>query len=420
MPASKKMTEAKPAETAAAAKAAPAVATATAAAAAKAVPVEAALATMSVFDDFPGQKRITQYLSNAFASNMLTHAYLFIGPIGAGKTEMALAFAKALICENDGCGKCDACRRVKNNTHPDLHLVEPEGIGTYTAEQIRQITSEVQYAPIRAKRKVYIISRADYLKGSSANALLKTLEEPLEDTVFILLARTKDSVLPTIGTRCQSLMFRALSHDEATELIFMHTGIEPKDATLALTVSGGSVLKAIAYLNSKTKQEVRMTVIKAMELLRFSDDVVLIKSVREILKAIKAPIDELNLELTSQMNENEEFLSSTAKGAMAKRQKRQLANSERDSIAELLNIIQSWLRDAMAMSLGMSKRIINYDCYYNIETLGKSLSADTFIAAIDSVQRAREDILYNVSSQLVLEKLLFNIRKELNADRSTG
>ena len=133
------------------------------------------------------QERVRDFLTNAVASGRASHAYLFLGAPGAGKLDAAWALAQAFLCEQDGCGACDSCVRVARHTHPDVHYYTPESATGYLIAQTRELLDDVPLAPIRAKAKVYIIDRAEQLRANTANALLKTLEEPPEGVMFILL-----------------------------------------------------------------------------------------------------------------------------------------------------------------------------------------------------------------------------------------
>ena len=171
----------------------------------------------------------------------VSHAYLFVGPPGAGKKSAARAFACALFCDDGGCGTCGACARVKRGTHPDVHVDQPEGAAGYLGEQVREIIHDVSLSPIEGPRKLYIMEGADVFNETAANALLKTLEEPPGDVVFVLLAHSLEPVPPTIVSRCQIVRFRRLPPSEAVALLSSQTGAEADEAAAALAAAGGVV-----------------------------------------------------------------------------------------------------------------------------------------------------------------------------------
>ena len=164
------------------------------------------------FDEIAGQQHIVKTLKNALANERIAHAYLFTGPRGTGKTSMARLFAKALNCDNhDGtiCNSCENCDLISLGTHPDV--IEIDAASNSRVEEIRNVIERVKYAPIKAKYKIYIIDEVHMLSNSAFNALLKTLEEPPENVVFILATTEPHKVLPTIVSRCQRFDFTRLN-----------------------------------------------------------------------------------------------------------------------------------------------------------------------------------------------------------------
>ena len=168
------------------------------------------------------QPRVRDFISRAVASGRASHAYLFLGAPGSGKLDAAWALAQALLCERAGedgdasstlagaaCGSCDACVRVAHHTHPDVHLLAPESATGYLINQTRELLEDVALAPIRARGKVYIIDRAEQLRANTANALLKTLEEPPAGVTFILLGTSAEVILPTSVSRWRSSALQA-------------------------------------------------------------------------------------------------------------------------------------------------------------------------------------------------------------------
>ncbi|MBR2789522.1 MAG: DNA polymerase III subunit delta, partial [Eggerthellaceae bacterium] len=180
------------------------------------------------------QPRATELLAAAVAGGRVSHAYLFLGTPGALITETAHAFAAALTCEDGGCGACEACRRVERGSHPDVTELVPEGARAYLVEQIREVVTAAQYAPTMGRRRIFIFNRADLMNQASANAFLKTLEEPPANVCFILMAPTETSVLPTVLSRCQVVRFRAIPAAEGTALVSERAHVSPDRAELAL------------------------------------------------------------------------------------------------------------------------------------------------------------------------------------------
>ncbi|MEG0978103.1 MAG: DNA polymerase III subunit gamma/tau [Bacilli bacterium] len=162
----------------------------------------------STFEEIYGQSHIVKTLQNSIKNNKIGHAYLFCGPRGTGKTSMAKLFAKALNCDEGLgyiCNECENCKLINSNSHPDV--LELDAASNSSVDDIRKIIEKVKYAPIKGKYKVYIIDEVHMLSNSAFNALLKTLEEPPADVVFILATTEPHKVLPTILSRCQRYDF---------------------------------------------------------------------------------------------------------------------------------------------------------------------------------------------------------------------
>ncbi len=172
-----------------------------------------------VFDDVTSQEFITRTLKNAVKSGRVSHAYLFCGPRGVGKTTVARILAKSLNCLNrkpdgDPCGVCESCKEIQNDNrnHPDVF--EIDGASNRNIEDVRELKEKVKYGPVRSKYKIFIIDEVHMLTGASFNALLKTLEEPPPYVVFIFATTSPEKVPMTILGRCQKFDFKRLTIDE--------------------------------------------------------------------------------------------------------------------------------------------------------------------------------------------------------------
>jgi DNA polymerase-3 subunit delta' len=389
-------------------------ASASAASAASVAPAAAA-AIRPPFDRLIGQPLVARFFSSAIERQLTTHAYLFVGPVGAGKTEAAWALAKALLCSRWGCGSCDDCIRVSRGTHPDVKLIEPEGASGYVSEQMRELIRDTALAPIRANAKVYIITRADLLHGAPANAFLKTLEEPPARVTFILLARTRDSVLETILSRCQIVAFRFIAEAEALPLLMDESRATLKDARIALATTGGSVHRAREFLGSTARRNARLKVLEIAEHLPWADPLDVLEAARELLVFLKQPLDELKIEQEQRLVESREYLSKGALTALEQRQKRALTSRERENLGEALGALRSWLRDCLLVRIGREDDLVNSDFHYNILKVAQATDETALVRTLAAVDEAERRIHYNVSVQSVIEALLFALRDELGA-----
>lgn len=173
------------------------------------------------FDEVIGQDVIIKTLQNALASGKITHAYLFSGPRGVGKTTVARLLAKAINCEHgmekEPCNECESCRQIMEGINPDV--IEIDAASNNGVDEIREIREKVKFLPGESKYKIYIIDEVHMLTTSAFNALLKTLEEPPKHVIFILATTEPQKVIPTILSRCQRYDFKGLSVDEVSRHI---------------------------------------------------------------------------------------------------------------------------------------------------------------------------------------------------------
>jgi DNA polymerase III subunit delta' len=374
----------------------------------------------SVFDGLMGQPQVRRFLESAIAEGRLSHAYLFVGPIGTGKADTATALAQARLCPDRGGDDCDTCRRIAHRTHPDVHWIEPEGVAGYLIEQVKELIHDVSLAPIRAQEKVYIITRADLLRGSAANAFLKTLEEPPARTSFILMSRSREAVLETVLSRCQTLIFRRIPDEELINIVARNTGASESAARRALTVTGGSTRQAIEFLKSSARAAVRLKTIDILEHLAQADALDTLDAAKELTVALKAPLDDVRTAQADERAAGEDYLSKGALKALEKRHKRELSLRERAGLLEALAVVRSWLRDCITVRTAPGQPLLNDDVASLIEVRARTMELDHILRALALVDTAESRILYNVTVQLVIEAMLFDMREVLYAHSDSG
>ncbi len=202
-----------------------------------------------------GQDRALALLERALARP--SHAYLFVGPTGSGKATCAEAWIQALFCEHrTGCGSCAECRTVASGNHPDRHVWAPDGKNT-TIDQVRELIRQADLAPYRAWRQIHVLD-ADTLNPPSANALLKTLEEPPDRTILLLLAKTVSDLLPTLVSRCQRIPFSLVPSEAIAAWLTRTKGIDPDRARYAAFRSGGRPGRALILATKRDLPATRL------------------------------------------------------------------------------------------------------------------------------------------------------------------
>lgn len=223
------------------------------------------------FEEVVGQEHITKTLANQILADKISHAYLFTGSRGTGKTSVAKIFAKAVNCQNNTtgspCGECEVCKRL--SAENDINIIEIDAASNNRVDDIRELREKVKFAPIGAKYKVYIIDEVHMLSDSAFNALLKTLEEPPKYVIFILATTEVQKLPATILSRCSRFDFRLLSIEDLCKVlnnVFKSEGIEAEPEAVKLIASSGegsvrdtlSIADSInAYANGHiTKQDV--------------------------------------------------------------------------------------------------------------------------------------------------------------------
>lgn len=372
------------------------------------------------FENILGQPKVREFLRATVSQDKVSHAYLFTGPAGSNKTLAAYAFAQAVLCpkgpqgpRGGNCGACDACRRIMRKKHPDVRYFAPEGANGYLVEQIRDIVSDTSFAPIQAKKKIYILDRVDLLGVQAANAFLKTLEEPPSDVVLILLGRTRESVLPTILSRCQVVPFRTIPASEAAGIIVQNSGASLEQARMALEACNGSITRAVEFLKSNERLGFRRRVLEVVGCLGKADDWDIIGFASELVVLVKAPLDVARAEQEQELAENADFLAKSAIRQIEARNKRQLTAKTFESLRHLTAVVRSWLRDVVAVCAETPELVINVDVRDSVVETAAVTDEARAVAALACVRRCDEAISYNVSPETCIDAMLFEIRDTL-------
>ncbi len=225
------------------------------------------------FDELVGQEAVVTTLKNALKTNKISHAYLFSGPRGTGKTSVARLFSKALNCEEGlghQCNKCDNCKLISEGNHPDV--IEIDAASNSGVDEVRNLIDNVKYAPIKGRYKIYIIDEVHMMTNSAFNALLKTLEEPPEYVIFILCTTEPYKLLPTILSRCQRFEFKKIPNATLKELVIRvlkNENVKAEDEAINLIVelANGGARDALSILD---------------QLIAYSGDLINVKDIESV------------------------------------------------------------------------------------------------------------------------------------------
>ena len=202
------------------------------------------------FDNIIGNEENKKVLNSAIMNKNIVHSYLFYGADGIGKKIFAKEFAKMILCNGEEikpCNNCKSCIEFDSNNNPDFFLIEPDG-NSIKIDQIRQMQKSVLEKPIESSKKVYIIDNCHLMTKEAQNCMLKTLEEPQEYIVIILISSNENSILPTVKSRCTKIYFKELNDSE----IFKYIGNNYEGTLLEndlIKLCGGSIAKADFIVN---------------------------------------------------------------------------------------------------------------------------------------------------------------------------
>ena len=379
--------------------------------------------TASVFDQLVGQSHITEILQGAVAaarsgveSQEMTHAWIFTGPPGSGRSSAAVAFASALICPEGSCGTCQACHSARSSGHPDVEIIRTEGL-SIKIDEIRDLLTRTSWAPSMGGWRVVVMEDADRMTESAANALLKAIEEPGARTVWLLCAPTLHDILPTIRSRCRHLQLRTPSTQDVTEVLEKRDGISPAMADFAARVSQGHIGRARYLATNESVRNNRATIMKLPTQLgdiasAFKAAQTLVDLATDQAKASAEERDE---------RESEELSAAWGKGAtgrgmatggskalkdLAAEQKTRATRMVRDSLDGALLDIATFYRDVMMVQAGANDALINKELEEEIRAVAIKAKPQATIKKINAIMDARTNLGHNAAPLLTVEALM--------------
>jgi DNA polymerase III subunit delta' len=311
-----------------------------------------------------GHERVRALLARSIRAGRLPPALLLTGPEGVGKRTVALAAARALVCETGlgvACEECAACRRAARGLHPDVTLVEPE-TATIKIEQVRDMAREVLALPFEARARAFVMDEAHVMTEQAGNALLKSLEEPPATSHVFLVTASPQALLPTIRSRCQTLRLGPLPPALLESYLRDRAGLTAEEARLRATVSGGSIGAALA-LDSDAYRASRSELLAVLE-------------------------------------------RSGAVGAVERMEAAQrLADLEDPALA--LTTLRSLLRDALVLRSGAGPgSLLNADVEERLLTLARGPVGERAAALAEAAGETREALRLNANKLLSMDVLM--------------
>jgi len=376
---------------------------------------------MSVFDELAGQDAVVSQLRSAVAGGM-THAWLFTGPPGSGRSVAARAFAAALLCEFGGCGVCPSCRQVRAGTHADLLLVRPEGL-SYGVKQTRDLVLRAAGAPAGGRWLVVLFEDADRCTEQAANALLKAIEEPAPRTVWLLCAPSAEDLVTTIRSRCRVMTLRVPPSSAVASVLVQRDGIDPDRALAAARAAQGHIGRARRLATDPSAATRRAAVLQVPV-----QAVSLGPALAAAASLVKTAEDEAK-SVTEQLDEPEKGAlrqafgeGSTGKGVakamrgmagalkdLEDRQKSRATRVKRDTLDGALLDLAAFYRDVLMVQLGADVELANADQDEELRRLAAQSAPEATLRRIQAVMRCRERLTLNVAPLLAVEEMTISL-----------
>ncbi|MDZ5622575.1 DNA polymerase III subunit delta' [Nocardioides sp. HM23] len=379
---------------------------------------------MTIWDSLVGQRVAIEALQTAARGHGMSHAWLFTGPPGSGRSNTAVAFAAALQCEHQGLGPdcpqgCHDCRTVLAGSHADVAVIRTEKL-TIGVKEVRDLVRRASLTPMGRRWQILIVEDADRLTEQACNALLKAIEEPTPRTVWMLCTPTVEDVLPTIRSRCRLV---ALSTPTAAQVagFLVSLGCDPERASYAARASQGHIGRARALAFDDAVRDRRQDVVGMPA--RLTSLGACLASATRLAEVAKAEADEI----TAQLDAREKADLDAAYGVVERgrrprdygpalrdlegAQKTRAKRRQLDVVDRGLIDLVSVYRDAIAVATGAPAELVNEDIRTDVERIVQTSSPELNLQRIGWIFEAREQMLeFNVPIALALESMMVALR----------
>jgi DNA polymerase-3 subunit delta' len=356
----------------------------------------------------------------AAAGASMTHAWLFTGPPGSGRSVAARAFAAALQCPQGGCGECAECADVRSGAHPDVANLVTDGLWI-RIKQIRELVPKAALRPSRGRWQIVIVEDADRLGEDAADALLLALEEPPRRTVWMLCAPTGEDIVPTIRSRCRVVQLRTPPYDEVARYLVDTERVPPDVAAFSARASQGHIGRARALATDdgvRTRRDEVLRLPFALNDLRTCLD-----AANALVEAAKADAERHCDALDAR--EAEELKRALGAGTVGRRpramdaavkelereQKMRRTRVQRDSIDRALVDVLGIYRDVLTLQLATGAELINEDKRPSLDRLARASTAESTLRRMEAVVAAREALEANAAPLLTLEAMALTLRE---------
>ena len=377
-------------------------------------------ADLGVWAELIGQTAAVATLRRAVAgeAHAMSHAWLFTGPPGSGRSNAARAFAAALQCSSGGCGTCRACRTSLSGAHPDVTLVRTELL-SIGVDEVRELVRRAAMSPTLGHRQVIVIEDADRVTERGADALLKSIEEPAPRTVWILCAPTPDDVVATIRSRCRLLTLQTPTISAVARLLETRDGIEPELAAYAARVSQGHVGRARVLARDEGARNRRQQILQIP--LQMHGLGACLAAAAQIIESSTGEAADVTSELDAKERAAlEEALGFGTKGARPRQaqaaikeledqQRARVKRFQRDAIDRTLTELTGFYRDVLNLQTSSDALLINEDLRPQIVVLARKSTPESTLHRIDALLACRTALEGNVAPLLAVEAALIGL-----------